>query len=137
MNLRVAIVEDNNIMRYMLRNFLKEHFQVYAFDGGLAFFEWLDNAQMPDLVLTDINMPEMSGFELTSHLKSSQVFKDVAVMVLSGLDDSQDRIKCLNLGAEDYIMKPFNPEELLVKINKYIKNKSDYEQASSFLHQSK
>jgi len=135
--IKVAIVEDNNIMRYMLLNLLNEHFEVHAFEGGLPFFEWLENTEIPDLVVTDISMPEMNGFELTANLKNSQLFKNITVIVLSGLDDSQDRIKCLQLGAEDYLMKPFNPEELLVKIQKHIKNKSDYEQASSVLHQSK
>ncbi|OJJ16419.1 hypothetical protein BKI52_34600 [marine bacterium AO1-C] len=136
-NIKVAIVEDNNIMRYMLLNFLNQHFETHAFEGGLVFFEWLENTETPDLVVTDISMPEMNGFELTANLKNSQIFKNIPVIVLSGLDDSQDRIKCLHLGAEDYLMKPFNPEELLVKIQKYIKNKSGNEQTSSILYQSK
>ncbi|HAS39960.1 MAG TPA: two-component system response regulator [Microscillaceae bacterium] len=135
--IKVAIVEDNNMMRFMLLNFLNKHFEVNAFENGLVFFEWLENAEIPDLVVTDISMPEMNGFELTASLKSSQLFKNIAVMVLSGLDESQDRIKCLQLGAEDYLMKPFNPEELLVKINKYMKNKSSYEKTSNVVYQSK
>ncbi len=139
-NIKVAIVDDNNMMRLMLLNLLNQHFEVHPFENGLAFFEWLENTAPPDVVITDVSMPEMSGFELTNNLKTSNLFKDIAVIVLSGLEESQDRIKCLQLGADDYLTKPFNPEELLLKINRCLKNKSNYEQTSktsSTLHQSK
>lgn len=137
MNIRVAIVEDNNIMRYMLKSYFDAHFEVFAFDDGLAFFEWMQNAEPPHLVITDLNMPEMNGFELTASLKNSELFKDIIIIVLSGLEDSQDRIKCLQLGAEDYLIKPFNPEELLIKIQKIIKYRLDYEQTSDLVYKSK
>lgn len=134
MSIRVAIIEDNNMMRYMLRSYLNEHFEVADFENGLAFFEWLEYNDSPDIVVTDLNMPEINGFELTSTLKSSQLFNKTAVIVLSGVDDSNDRIKCLELGANDYLTKPFNPKELLIKIQKITQNLSDHEEASSVIY---
>ena len=63
-------------------------------------------------------MPNLDGIELIKRLKESGYFKDIPVIVLSSKEGSEDRIQCLRLGADDYMVKPFNPEELLVRIEK-------------------
>ena len=65
-------------------------------------------------------MPVMDGFELITQLKQSGFFTDIPIIVLSCRDNSSDRIKCLKLGADDYMVKPFNPEELLIRVEKLL-----------------
>lgn len=79
---------------------------------------WLQAGNVPDLIVSDLEMPKMDGFELITQLKESGYFADIPIMILSSRDSSEDRVKCLKLGAEDYLMKPFNPEELLIRIEK-------------------
>jgi len=81
---------------------------------------WLQEGNIPDLILTDLQMPNMDGMELIKRVKTSGYFSDIPIIVLSSKDSSKDRIDCLKLGAEDYIMKPFNPEELLIRIEKVL-----------------
>lgn len=136
MNTKVALVEDNTIMRYMLESYLGQHFNVYEFNNGLEFFEWLEEGETPDIIISDIKMPKMNGFELITLLKSSKLYRDIPVIMLSGLSDSNTRIKSLQMGAEDYFVKPFNPVELLVKVQKHLKFKPANESANTTLYQS-
>ena len=137
--LTLALVEDNAIMRYMLESYLNEHFEVSEFNNGLSFFEWMEETGPPDIIVTDIKMPEMDGFELINLLKKSKLYQDIPVIMLSGLSDSNARIKSLQLGAEDYLTKPFNPAELLLKVQKILKKNHTHinEKLNTNLYQSK
>lgn len=137
--LTLALVEDNAIMRYMLESYLNDHFIVSEFNNGLSFFEWMEETGPPDVIVTDIKMPEMDGFELINLLKKSKLYQDIPVIMLSGLSDSNARIKSLQLGAEDYLTKPFNPAELLLKVQKILKKNHKHvnENFNTTLYQSK
>lgn len=76
---------------------------------------------MPDLIISDIKMPEMRGDEFLTYLKNNELFKALPVIMLSGEDSSSERVRLLEQGAEDYIVKPFNPLELKIRISKIIK----------------
>jgi DNA-binding response OmpR family regulator len=76
---------------------------------------------MPDLIITDIYMPEMNGTVFFQFVKNNQLFWDIPVIFLSGEDNSSIKIKLLEAGAEDFILKPFNPLELRVRIKKALK----------------
>ncbi|WP_299455402.1 response regulator transcription factor [uncultured Microscilla sp.] len=134
MKTKVAIIEDNNMMRYMLKSYLDAHFTVIDFSNGLEFFAWLEQNEAPEIIVTDLEMPEMNGFELTTNIKNSQLYQHINIIILSGLDDSNDRIKCLEMGASDYLMKPFNPKELFIKICKTIQNNSSNEKTSPAIY---
>ena len=75
----------------------------------------------PDLVLLDINMPGRNGLELCKHLRSSPVSKNLPIIFLSGRDEQIDRLLGLEFGADDYITKPFDIRELILRINNVIK----------------
>ena len=87
-----------------------------ARDGAEALR--LVEAQTPDLVVLDINMPEMDGLEVCRRLRQSS---DVPVLFLSSRDDEIDRVLGLELGADDYVTKPFSPRELVARINAILK----------------
>ncbi len=75
---------------------------------------------MPDLIISDIRMPEMRGDEFLAYLKLNELFKQIPVVMLSSEDSTSERIRLLEEGAEDYIVKPFNPQELKIRIKKIL-----------------
>lgn len=75
---------------------------------------------IPDLIISDIRMPEMRGDEFLAYLKKDLMFASVPVVILSGEDSSTERIRLLQEGAEDFIIKPFNPMELKIRIKKIL-----------------
>lgn len=117
---KILIVDDRSSISMLLVQFLEKQYEVETKSDGLEALVWLQQGNIPDLILTDLQMPNMDGFELIKRVKESGYFKNIPVIVLSSRDSSGDRIQCLKLGAEDYIIKPFNPEELLLRIEKVI-----------------
>lgn len=86
----------------------------------LHTIKWLHDGNMPDLIISDIRMPEMRGDEFLAYLKKDLMFASVPVVILSGEDSSTERIRLLQEGAEDFIIKPFNPMELKIRIKKIL-----------------
>ena len=75
---------------------------------------------VPDLIISDFRMPEMRGDEFLHYVKNNELFKYIPVVILSSEDSTSERIKLLEDGAADYIVKPFNPMELKIRIKKII-----------------
>lgn len=117
---KILVVDDKSSISRLIVQFLSKDYDVETKEDGLQALTWLQNGNIPDLILTDLQMPNIDGFELITHVKNSGYFKDIPIIVLSSLDSSSDRIKCLKLGAEDYLVKPFNPEELLIRIERVL-----------------
>lgn len=109
----ILIADDEKDIIRMLRIYLeKEDFQIYeAYDGNMAFMI-LQNYHI-DVALVDIMMPHMDGFEL---IKKTRQTMDVPLLVISAKVDLSDRILGLDLGADDYILKPFEPLEVVAKV---------------------
>ena len=117
---KILVVDDKPSISKLIVQFLNQTFDVHTEEYGLKALTWLQEGNIPDLILTDLQMPNLDGMELIKRLKESGYFKDIPIIVLSSKEGSEDRIKCLRLGAEDYMVKPFNPEELLVRIEKIL-----------------
>jgi len=107
----------------LLENFLSKTYDVIAKSDGMEGLKWLELGNMPDLIVADIQMPNLDGYELIKNLKSSGFFKDIPLIMLSGIESSQEKVKCLKLGASDYMIKPFNPEELSIRIELLLSRK--------------
>jgi DNA-binding response OmpR family regulator len=118
----VLIVDDKKEIRNLLNMFLSNDFNVVSFENGRAAFDWLQSGNMPDGIISDIQMPEIDGGKFLNLIKSSGVFRHIPVIMLSSILNSEERIKMLNMGADDYVVKPFNPAELKVRLNKLVKN---------------
>jgi DNA-binding response OmpR family regulator len=121
---QVLIIDDEPIMRKLLEQILKDRYETVTMENGREALEWMYSGNIPDLVVADLNMPEINGFEYISKVRESGFFNDVPLIVLSGEESSSERIKCLKLGANDYLIKPFNPEELGLRIDNLIRLKS-------------
>lgn len=117
---KILVVDDKSSISNLIVQFLSSQYIIETREDGLQALAWLQLGNMPDLIITDLQMPNMDGVELIQRLKESGYFKDIPIIVLSSKDSSADRVQCLRLGAEDYIVKPFNPEELLIRIEKIL-----------------
>lgn len=121
---QVLIIDDEPIMRKLLEQILKDRYETVSLENGREALEWMYAGNIPDLVVADLNMPEINGFEYITRVRESGFFSDVPLIVLSGEESSAERIKSLKLGANDYLIKPFNPEELSLRIDNLIRLRS-------------
>jgi DNA-binding response OmpR family regulator len=119
---KVLIAEDSRTQAEKLGFVLEQHgYQVtIAADGKLAL--QAAQAQRPDLILSDIIMPEMDGYELCKAVKSDEKLKDVPVMLVTSLSDAQDVIRGLECGADNFIRKPYDEHYLLSRIDYLLMN---------------
>lgn len=120
----MLLVDDEPMIQLLLQQIFQADYDVHVFSNGQEALEWMYKGVIPDLAIIDIQMPEMDGYQLMEHMKSSGFFKEVPVFVLSGEETSSDRIKSLEMGAIDYLVKPFNPTELLLRANRILKSVS-------------
>lgn len=118
---RILILDDKIAIAKIISVYLSNEFEINYFNTAVKGIEWLYEGNIPDLIILDIHMPEMNGDEFLTYIKSNGLFKDISVIVLSGEESSTIRIKMLEEGADDYILKPFNPMELKIRIRKVLK----------------
>ncbi|PZO55622.1 MAG: DNA-binding response regulator [Phormidesmis priestleyi] len=117
---KILIVDDDNTLRTALTRYLKDlGFFVYSAASGT---EGLDSftQDAPDLIVSDIVMPEMNGFELCGKVRETALGQLVPFIFLSGRCDLADRIQGHSIGADDYLVKPFHPKELIAKIEAHL-----------------
>jgi len=112
---KIIMVDDNMANLTMGRNLLKSFYEVYPAPSGAKLFEILENV-MPDLILLDIEMPEMNGYEALKKLVADPRYKDIPVIFLTAKNDENSEIEGFDLGATDYISKPFSGPLLLKRI---------------------
>lgn len=114
MNRRILIAEDDKDIVELLRLYLEnEGYEVIAAKNGLEALEQIKEKQV-DLALVDIMMPQMNGYELIKEMRKNH---RIPMIILSAKDADSDKIIGLNIGADDYVAKPFNPLEILARIN--------------------
>lgn len=116
MKKKILVIDDEITIRTLLVNFLSKKYDVEAKTDGVEAMTWLQDGNMPSLIVCDADMPNMNGYEFIKAVRTSGFFKDIPILMLSSLDTSAERVKYLKGGATDFIVKPFNPEELDVKI---------------------
>ncbi len=113
---RVLIVDDNPVNRRLLRAMLaREGYEIDEADSGEAALSCVVDVS-PDLVLLDVVMPDVDGFDVCSQLKAEPLTADFPVIFLSALTDAADKVRGLNLGAVDWITKPFHQAEVLARV---------------------
>ena len=117
---KILIVEDDSTYREVLKACLINcGFDVRAAGTGAEALWSLSQAK-PDLVLLDLSMPEMPGEHVCRLIKSDPALKDIIIFILSGKNDLQTKLSCLKMGAEEYLLKPVEIEELAVRINRFL-----------------
>ena len=118
----ILVVEDDPRLADLIKFCLvREGFEVrYAADGEQALQEF-DVARVPDLVVMDVMMPYRNGYELLADLRQRHAWDHVPVIMLTGRSREEDVVQGLDLGANDYLIKPFRPSELLARIRKLLR----------------
>jgi DNA-binding response OmpR family regulator len=114
---KILIIEDERSMRLLLENFLSKKYDIETKTDGQDALEWLEG-NLPDLIICDLQMPNMNGYLFLEKVRQRGFTKHTPIIMLSGVESSKERIKCYRLGAQDFLAKPFNPEELAEVINK-------------------
>jgi adenylate cyclase len=129
----VLVVDDNEVNRDLLARRLQRqgHAVTVAVDGSQAL-ELMRSAPF-DLVLLDIMMPQMNGYEVLEHLKADEKLRYIPVIMISAVDDIDSIVRCIQLGAEDYLSKPFNPVLLKARISACLEKKRLRDQEQAYL----
>ena len=112
----IAVVDDEpDILKLVTLNLDKAGYQTRGFASAGSFWESL-GAQRPELVILDLMLPDQDGFEICRLLRANQAWAEIPVIMLTARTLEYDKIRGLNLGADDYITKPFSPKELLARV---------------------
>jgi DNA-binding response OmpR family regulator len=112
---KIIAVDDIPENLTAIRNTLKDLYEVYPCPSAFKMFELLEHVK-PDLIMLDVGMPDMDGYEAIKKLKSDGRFKEIPVIFLSAMSDEKSEMEGLQLGAVDYIHKPFVTPLLLQRI---------------------
>ena len=125
MTKKVYIVEDEPDLRDTLQyNFENEGFKVKSFANGESFLEAIKNDK-PNLVILDLMLPGISGLDVCRELRMNEVYENVSVVMLTAKSEEIDRIVGFELGADDYVTKPFSVRELILRVKVLLKKRSD------------
>ena len=121
MKQKILVVEDEKDIRELVQHHLaKSGFETLAVSDGQEAFRKIQKSR-PDLIVLDLMLPEMDGKELTKLLKAREETKDIPIVMLTAKNEEVDRIVGFELGADDYIPKPFSPRELVLRVKAVLK----------------
>lgn len=120
MRKKILILDDKETIAKVLSIYLTSDYDCTWLLDGIQGMKWLQEGNVPDLIISDIRMPEMRGDDFLEWIKGNELFKHIPVIMLSSEDSTSERIRLLEVGASDYIVKPFNPMELKIRVKKTI-----------------
>ena len=116
MKKKILLVDDKATIGKVASIYLGKDYDVMYLENPIKAIDWLNEGNVPDLIISDIRMPLMRGDEFLRYMKANELFKSIPIVMLSSEESTTERIKLLEEGAEDYILKPFNPLELKIRI---------------------
>ena len=129
--MKILIVEDDKVLSETIKQIIQDDYEVHQeYDGISGLFS--AKLKIYDLIILDLMLPEMSGYDVLVELRKEKII--TPVLILTARDDVHDKVKGLNFGADDYLVKPFESEELLARISaiirrvkgNYIRNSLDF-----------
>ncbi|RKZ22804.1 type II secretion system protein GspE [bacterium] len=112
---KVMVIDDSPTLRKIVKSLLSDEFEVLEAQNGKEGFEKVIS-ERPDLVILDVMMPEMDGFEVLQQIRNYPETKDTLVLMLTSKNTLEDELKGFELGADDYLPKPFHPEKLVARV---------------------
>ncbi len=128
---RIAIVEDETELANLIDYNLTRHgYQTQVLSGFGGTFKSLEQAK-PDLILLDVMLPEIDGFELCRQIRQSPVLARTPVLFLTARSDEVDRVLGLEIGGDDYMTKPFSPRELVARVKAHLRREDMDSEPSS------
>lgn len=120
MKKKILLVDDKKEFRTLLKIILQDKFNVTTVSDGLEALSVLQTGYLPDLIISDLVMPKVDGLALAKQINSSEEYKHIPVFILSSISESKSKVELFENGVADYLEKPFNPEELKVRINRLL-----------------
>ena len=124
MKKQILAVDDSKAIRFLLQTVLGRSYQVITVPDGISAMHWLSKKNFPHLIIADPQLPDLDNWELIQQLSSSGIYKNIPVMVLSGLEKEETEQQCAAYNVQRYFLKPFNPVELVEAVQELIENKS-------------
>jgi DNA-binding response OmpR family regulator len=115
----ILLIDDQPVMGIILKNNLENDFNVSVKHNGKEALAWIMEGNIPNVVVLDLNMPEMNGIEFIKEIRKFNYLDKIPLVVLSGEEGVNSRIEAFREGADDFLIKPFNPTELTVRINRF------------------
>lgn len=129
MNKLIAIVDDEeDIAELVSVNLKKSGFNTEVFYDANSFTNFIEQKR-PDLIILDLMLPDADGFEICRYLKKDEVLSDIPIIMLTARDEESDKVLGLELGADDYVTKPFSPRELVARVKAVLRRKEHKEEA--------
>lgn len=119
----ILIVDDKPEIAKVIKIHLSSEYNVHYLPNPIEALNWMKEGNLPELIISDVYMPEMNGHEFLLYLKASSIYNNIPVIILSSMENSGDRIKMLEDGADDFILKPFNPQELKIRVRNILRKK--------------
>ncbi len=130
---RIAVVDDEPDIIHLLSIHLKKAgFSVDSFLNGTSFLKFLA-ASIPDLVILDLMLPDLDGFELCKMMKNDSRYSSIPVIMLTAKGQESDKVKGLELGADDYLTKPFSPRELIARVKAVLRRTTTSKHGTLFI----
>ena len=131
----LLVVDDNSMNRIMLSRYItKLGYQATLAEDGRQALDKLQGEPF-DLVLLDVQMPEMDGYQVLEHLKADPRLRDIPVIMISAVEELESVVRCIELGAQDYLPKPFNPVLLRARLGASLERKWLRDQEVDYLQQ--
>ena len=127
---RILVVDDHEPLLMAIRGILEgeEGYTIFTALDGIQALEIMEQAN-PDLIIADIMMPRMDGYELLQHLRAEPETMDVPVIILTGMKTPESEVKSLELGGDDYLTKPIKREILIARVKKVLAQKGKVPQS--------
>jgi len=128
---KILVVEDDrNISKLIVYNLQSEHYDANCLYDGSQVVEFVRTSR-PDLIILDLMLPEVDGLEICHTLKNDQATKGIPIIMLTAKGEEMDMVVGLQMGADDYIPKPFSPRVLVARIKAMLRRMSDLQQSSA------
>ncbi|RSK43081.1 response regulator transcription factor [Hymenobacter rigui] len=116
MKKQLLVVDDEPAIQLILTHYFSAEYSVVTRANGALALQWLNAGHAVDAIVADYQMPVMDGPAFIEQVRRHPLHRHVPVLVLSGLEETSSKIRCLRHGADDYLVKPFSPEELGLRL---------------------
>jgi DNA-binding response OmpR family regulator len=116
----LLVIDDEPSICLILEHYFHLDFKVVLKSNGLEAMKWLSQGNQPDAIVADYAMPVMDGFDFIKQLRADAAHQYTPIIILSGKDETTSKISFLKHGADDYVVKPFNPEELELRLKRLL-----------------
>ena len=121
MKKRVLVIDDDYPIRLLIQKVLEKDYEIHAFNNVAKAVDHMNAHGNPDVIVSDIKLPVIDGKDFLKNLKTSAIYSEIPVVIISSWTDGQTQQECEQAGADAYINKPFNPEKLVKIIDQLVK----------------